>query len=55
MDVYVGSPPVQSEEPAVTSLDLPTALVDLVALEVSDPGVEDLLHAVGAEVPLDVS
>jgi hypothetical protein len=55
MDVHVGSPLVQSEEPAVTSLNLPTALVCPVTLEVSDPGVEDPLHAVGAEVPLGVA
>jgi hypothetical protein len=36
----------------VTSLDLPTALVGPVTLEVSDPGAEDPLHAVGDEVPL---
>jgi hypothetical protein len=36
----------------VTSLDLPTALVGSVTLEVSDPGNEDPLHAVGDEVPL---
>jgi hypothetical protein len=55
MDVHVGSPPVQYEEPVVTSLDLTTALVGPVTLEVSDPGIEDLLHAVGAEVPLGVA
>jgi hypothetical protein len=55
MDVHDGSPPVQSEEPALTSLDLPTSLVSPVTLEVSDPGVEDPLHAVGAEVPLGVA
>ena len=39
----------------MTSLDLPTALVGPVTLEVSDPGVEDPLHAVGAEVSLGVA
>jgi hypothetical protein len=55
MDVHVGSPLVQSEEPALASLDLPTALVGPVTLEVSDPGIEDPLHTVGAEVPLGVA
>jgi hypothetical protein len=55
MNVHVRSPPVQSEELAVTSLDLPTALVGPVTLEVSDLGIEDPLHAVGAEVPLGVA
>jgi hypothetical protein len=55
MDVHVGSPLVQYEELAVTSLDLPTALIGPVTLEVSDLGVEDSLHAVGAEVPLGVA
>jgi hypothetical protein len=55
MDVHVGSPPVQSEEPTVTSLHLPTAFVGLITLEVSDSGIEDLLHAVGAEVSLGVA
>jgi hypothetical protein len=53
MDVHVGSPPVQSEEPVFTNL--PTALVGPVTLEVSDPGVGNPLHAVGAEVPLVVA
>jgi hypothetical protein len=39
----------------VTSLDLPTALVGSITLEVSDPGTEDPLHAVGDEVPLGVA
>jgi hypothetical protein len=39
----------------VTSLNLPTALVGSTTLEVSDPGVEDPLRAVGAEVPLGVA
>jgi hypothetical protein len=55
MDVHVESPPVQFDEPAVTSFDLPTALAGLVTLEVSDPGVEDPLHAIGVEVPLGVA
>lgn len=46
MDVHVGSPPVQSEETVVIIFDLPTALASPVTLEVSDPGVEDPLHAV---------
>jgi hypothetical protein len=55
MVVHVGSPPVQSEEAAVTSLDLPTALAGPATLEVSNPGVEDPLRAVGAEIPLGVA
>jgi hypothetical protein len=55
MDVHVGSPLAKSEEPAGTSLDLPTALVGPVTLRVSDPGIEDPLHVVGAEVPLGVA
>jgi hypothetical protein len=39
----------------VTSLHLPTAFVGPISLEVSDSGVEDLLHAVGAEVSLGVA
>jgi hypothetical protein len=50
MDVHVGSPLVQSEEPVVTSP--PTALVGPVTLEVSDPDAGNLPPAVGAEVPL---
>jgi hypothetical protein len=53
MDVHVRSPPVQSEEPMLTSL--PTALVVLVTLEVSDPGAGNPLHAFGAEVMLGVA
>jgi hypothetical protein len=55
MDVHVGSPPVQANEAAVTSLDLPTTLVGLATLEVSNSGVEDPLRAVGAEVPLGIA
>jgi hypothetical protein len=55
MDVHVGSPSVQSEEAAVMSLDLPTSLVGLATLEVSNSGVEDPLRVVGAEVPLGVA
>jgi hypothetical protein len=55
MVVHVGSPPVQSEVPAVTSFDLPTTLAGSVTLEVSDPSVDDLLHAVEAKVPLGVA
>jgi hypothetical protein len=50
MDVHVGSPPVQSEE--LVMMSLPTALVGPITLEVSDPGTENSLHAVGAEVSL---
>ena len=42
--------PVQSEEPTLTSLDLPTTLVGPATLEVSDPSVEDPLHAIGLGV-----
>jgi hypothetical protein len=42
MDVHVGSPPVQSEEPVLTSL--PFALVGPITLEVSDPGAGNLLQ-----------
>jgi hypothetical protein len=55
MVVHVGSPPVQSEEAAVTSLDLSTALAGPTNLEVSNPSVEDPLRAVGAEIPLGVA
>ena len=55
MDVHVGSPPVQSEETVVIIFDLPTALASPVTLEVSDPGVEDPLHAVRVEIPLGVA
>jgi hypothetical protein len=34
---------------------LPTALVGLITLEVSDPGAGNPLHALGAEVPLSVA
>jgi hypothetical protein len=50
MDVHVGSPPVQSEEAALTHLS--TALTSLVTLEASDPNVESLPPADEAEVPL---
>jgi hypothetical protein len=53
MDVHVGSPPVQSEEPVLTCL--PTALVVPITLKVSDPGARNPLHAVGDEVPLSVA
>jgi hypothetical protein len=53
MDVHVGSPPVQSEEPVLTSP--PTSLVGPITLEVSDPGAGNPLHAVGAEVSLSVA
>jgi hypothetical protein len=39
----------------VTSFEFPTALVVPIILEVSDPGFEGPLHAVGAEVPLGVT
>jgi hypothetical protein len=48
MDVHIGSPSVQSEEPVVMSL--PTALIDPVTLEVSDPDAGNMLPAVGAVV-----
>jgi hypothetical protein len=48
MDIHVGSPPVQSEEPMVTSP--PTALVGSVTLEISDPDARNLLLVVGAKV-----
>jgi hypothetical protein len=50
MDVHVGSPPVQSKEPVVTSL--PTVLIGPVTLEVSDSDAGNLPPAVGAEVSL---
>jgi hypothetical protein len=50
MDVHVGSPPVQYEEPVVTSPS--TALVGPVTLEVSDSDAGNLPPAVGAEVSL---
>jgi hypothetical protein len=53
MDVHVGSPPVQTKEPVLTSL--PTALVGPITLEVSDLGTGNLLHTVGAEVSLSVA
>ena len=40
MDVHVGSPPVQSEEAAVTHLS--AALASLVTLEASDPDARSL-------------
>jgi hypothetical protein len=48
MDVHVGSPPVQSEEPMVMSS--PTALVDLFTLEASDPDAGNPPPAVRAKV-----
>ena len=53
MDIHVGSPPVQYEEPVLTSL--PTALVGPITLEVSDPCAGNPLPAVGAEVSLSVA
>jgi hypothetical protein len=50
MDVHIGSPPVQSEEAAVTHLS--TALAGLVTLEASEPDARSLPPADGAEVPL---
>jgi hypothetical protein len=55
MDVHVVSSLVQSEEVVVTSHDLPTALAGSATSEVSNPGVEDPLRAVGAEIPLGVT
>jgi hypothetical protein len=55
MDVHVGSSLVQSEEATVTSLDLPTALAGPATLQVSNQGVGDPLHAIGAEIPLGVA
>jgi hypothetical protein len=49
MDVHVGSPPVQSEEAAVTHLS--TALANLVTLEASDPDARSPPPADEAEVP----
>jgi hypothetical protein len=49
MDIHVGSPPVQSEEVAVTHLS--TALAGLVTLEASEPNTRSLSPADGAEVP----
>jgi hypothetical protein len=48
MDVHVGSPLVQYEEPVVTNLS--TALVDPVTLEASDPDDGNSPPADGAEV-----
>jgi hypothetical protein len=48
MDVHVGSPPVQSEEPAVTRLS--AALAGLVTLEASDPDARSLPPADEVEV-----
>jgi hypothetical protein len=50
MDIHARSPPVQSEEPMVTSP--PTALVNPVTLEVSVPDARNLMPTVGAEVSL---
>jgi hypothetical protein len=50
MDVHVGSPPVQSEEPVVTSS--PTSLVGPVTLEANDPDAGNPPPAVRAEVSL---
>jgi hypothetical protein len=50
MDVHIGSPPVQSEEPVVMSP--PTAVVGLVTLEASDPDARNPPPAVGAKVSL---
>jgi hypothetical protein len=55
MDVHVVSSLVQSEEVVVMSHDLPTALAGSATSEVSNPGVEDLLRVVGAEIPLGVT
>jgi hypothetical protein len=49
MDVHVGSPPVQSEEAAVTHLS--TTLTRLVTLEASDPYARSLPLADEAKVP----
>jgi hypothetical protein len=48
MDVDVGSPPIQSEEPVV--MNLSTALVGLVTLEASDPDAGNPPPAIEAEV-----
>jgi hypothetical protein len=53
MDVYVESPPAQSEELVLTGV--PTALVGPITLEVSDPGTGNSLHDVGAEVSLSTA
>jgi hypothetical protein len=53
MDVHAGLPPVQSEEPVLTSP--PTALVGPVILEVNDPNAGNPLPTVGAEVSLSVA
>jgi hypothetical protein len=50
MDVHVGSPPVQSEEPMMMSPS--TALVGPVTLEASDPDAGNQPPAIGAEVLL---
>jgi hypothetical protein len=50
MDVHVGSPPVWSEEAAVTHIS--TALAGQVALEASEPDARSLPPADGADVPL---
>jgi hypothetical protein len=49
MDVHIGSPPVRSEEAAVTHVS--AALAGLVALEASKPDARSLLPADGAKVP----
>jgi hypothetical protein len=48
MDVHVGSPLVQSEEPVVTNIS--TALVSPVTLEASDPDARNPPPADGVEV-----
>jgi hypothetical protein len=53
MDVHVGSPLVQSEEPVLTGL--PTALVGPITLEVSDLDVGNPKHDVRAVVSLSVA
>jgi hypothetical protein len=53
MDIHAGSPPVQSEEPVVTSS--PAALVGPITLEASDPDAGNPMSAVGAEVSLSVA
>jgi hypothetical protein len=49
MEVHAGSPPVRSEEAAVTHPS--TTLVGLVTLEAGEPGARSLLPADGVEVP----
>jgi hypothetical protein len=50
MDVHVGSPPVRSEDAAVTHLS--TTLAGLVTLEGSEPDARSLPPADGVEIPL---